>query len=164
MSFTFLVLAFKREGPILGMEIIYENTKDKEIILSTGPLIPNHLTKLIDTKTSLKADTLYELFIQGKITNEIQYEKLRLEPGEKILEIKGYNSADAISKKKSEPDSIFILTNRSIFIRCGGRAPNDKTFFFSIKKNQTICGFDLIFNDALLDMNVHTVHNKFLIG
>lgn len=54
-----LVIAFKKEGPILGMEIIYENTKDREIILSTGPLVPTQLTSIIDTKASLKAEMLY---------------------------------------------------------------------------------------------------------
>ena len=60
-------------------------------------------------------------------------------------------------------DSLFILTNRGKFIRCGGRGLNDKTFYFAIKKNYTICGFDLIFSDVLLDLNIHTVQNKFLI-
>ncbi len=82
----------------MGMEIIYENTKDKEMILSTGPLIPTRLTRIIDTKSSLKSDTLYELFIQGKLPSEIQYEKLRLDANEKILEIKGTHTPEAISR------------------------------------------------------------------
>ncbi len=42
-------------------------------------------------------------------------------------------------------------------MRCGVRGQADKTFYFAIKKNYTICGFDLLFNDALMDIHIHTV-------
>ena len=97
------------------MEIIYENTKDKEIILSTGPLIPTQLTSIIDTKSSLRAEMLYELFIQGKIRSEIQYEKIRLEGKEKILEIKGTHSPDSISKLKIIRLAFYFDESRQVY-------------------------------------------------